>query len=268
MIKQAISFLVIILMMACAGNPYKASNKTYKNQTKTLSKLIKQAPLQDSFITSANWIGTTNLNLRKPNFVVIHYTAQNSCDQTLKTFTITNTQVSAHYVICKDGTIHHMLNDYLRAWHAGSGKWGNNTDLNSNSIGIELDNNGFELFPDVQLNSLLLVLDKLKKAFNIPAANFIGHEDLAPARKIDPGTLFPWKQLGENGFGIWYDDTTAVTVPADFNTLNALRIIGYDTNDSSAAIKTFKRHWLQQDSSVTINDNEKKVLYNVMKKSM
>ena len=254
--------------MACAGNPYKASNKAYKEQTKALSQLIKQAPLPDSFITSANWVGTTNLNLRKPNFVVIHYTAQNSCDQTLKTFSLTATQVSAHYVICKDGTIHHMLNDYLRAWHAGFGKWGNNTDINSNSIGIELDNNGFEIFPDVQLNSLLVVLDKLKRAFNIPAANYIGHEDLAPTRKIDPGILFPWKKLGESGFGIWYDDTTAVTVPSDFNTLNALRIIGYDIKDSSAAIRTFKRHWLQQDSSVTINDNEKKVLYNVMKKSM
>ncbi len=254
--------------MACAGNPYRAGNKAYKKQTRVLSKLIKQAPLQDSFITAGNWIGTTNLNLRKPNFVIIHYTAQNSCDQTLKTFTTSSTQVSAHYVICKDGTIHHMLNDYLRAWHAGTGKWGNTTDLNSNSIGIELDNNGFELFPDVQLNSLLLVLDKLKKGFNIPAQNFIGHEDLAPTRKIDPGILFPWKLLSESGFGIWYDDTTAVTIPVDFNTLNALRIIGYDTKDSSAAIKTFKRHWLQQDSSVTINEHEKKVLYNVMKKSM
>jgi N-acetylmuramoyl-L-alanine amidase len=96
--------------------------------------------------------------MRKPNFVVIHHTAQNSCDQTLKTFTLARTQVSAHYVICKDGTIHHMLNDYLRAWHGGVSRWGSTTDLNSSSIGIEIDNNGFDVFSDAQVNSLLQLL--------------------------------------------------------------------------------------------------------------
>ena len=87
------------------------------------------------------------------------------------------TQVSAHYVICKDGTVHHMLNDYLRAWHGGIAKWGNNIDINSSSIGIEIDNNGFEPFSEPEITSLLKFLSGLKKAYNIPAANFIGHAE-------------------------------------------------------------------------------------------
>src|SRR4030095_16852175 len=126
-------------------------------QAKQLAAIIKQTPLKDSFATGA-WVGTTNFNLRKPNYVIIHHTAQKSCDQTLKTFTLTRTQVSAHYVICEDGTIHHMLNDYFRAWHAGVGKWGNNSDINSSSIGIELDNDGFEVFSESQINSLMTLL--------------------------------------------------------------------------------------------------------------
>ena len=95
--------------------------------------------------------------------MIIHHTAQNSCLQTLRTFTLPRTQVSAHYVICKDGTVYQMLNDYLRAWHAGVSKWGNVSDINSASIGIELDNNGFEPFTEPQMQNLLVVLDTLKK---------------------------------------------------------------------------------------------------------
>src|SRR5688572_23175302 len=204
--------------------------------------------------------------MRKPNFVIIHHTAQNSCDETLLTFTRTQTQVSAHYIICKDGTIHHMLNDYLRAWHAGAGKWGNVTDINSSSIGIELDNNGFEVFPEIQISSLLNLLDALKKQHNIPETNFIGHADIAPSRKVDPNVNFPWKQLAYRGFGVWYDDTTYISVPQDFNTLHALRIIGYDVKDSLAAVQAFKRHFQQQDSSRVITDADKKILYDLSQK--
>src|SRR5215204_4474655 len=134
-----IAFLVAaVLVMACSKSPYAEANKSYKKQSRKLSKIIRQAPLKDSMATG-DWVGTTNFNMRKPNFVIIHHTAQNSCEQTLKTFTTAKTQVSAHYVICKDGIIHHMLNDYLRAWQAGISKWGNNTDINSSSIGIEID---------------------------------------------------------------------------------------------------------------------------------
>jgi len=158
-----------------------------------------------------------------------------------------------------------MLNDLLRGHHAGVSKWGNTTDLNSSSIGIELDNNGFESFSEAQISSLLNLLDRLKKAFGIPSSNFIGHGDIAPTRKNDPNWRFPWKMLAGKGFGYWYEDTAHVVLPENFNPLQALRIIGYDTKDTNAAMAGFKRHWLQ-DTLRGLNPEQLKVLYQLSKK--
>ncbi len=158
-----------------------------------------------------------------------------------------------------------MLNDYLRAWHAGAGKWGNVTDVNSISIGIELDNNGFETFSAEQINSLLVLLKQLKRNYSIPTANFIGHLDIAPSRKVDPNKYFPWQQLAQNGFGNWYD-TTNVKVPDNFNTMQSLRIIGYDTSDSAAAVKAFKLHFRQLEGSSAIMEEDRKIIYVLCKK--
>ncbi|HVF96891.1 MAG TPA: N-acetylmuramoyl-L-alanine amidase, partial [Flavisolibacter sp.] len=211
--------ILATLVYNCNRGPYASTNKQYKKQAKELANTLKQAPLSDSLPQMGAWVGTTNFNMRKPNFVVIHHTAQNSCEQTLKTFTTTKTSVSAHYVICKDGSVHHMLNDLLRAWHGGIGKWGTNTDINSSSIGIEIDNNGVDSFSTVQVNTLLLLLQNLKKAYAIPPANFIGHSDIAPTRKVDPNVTFPWKTLADAGYGLWWGDTTGVAVPPAFNHL-------------------------------------------------
>lgn len=255
-----------IIHYGCNHSPYASTNKLYKKQAKELAKTLKQAPLKDSIPIIGNWVGTTNFNLRKPNFVIIHHTAQNSCKETLKAFTTTKSQVSAHYVICKDGTVYHMLNDYLRAWQAGVSKWGNTTDINSSSIGIEIDNNGFEPFTDQQISSLLTLLKTLKKAYNIPTENFIGHEDIAPGRKVDPNVYFPWKKLADSGFGIWWSDTTHVLVPSDFNSLQALRIVGYNIKDSAAVIQTFKRKYEQIDNNAVLNDADRKILYTLYRK--
>ena len=265
--RSAESIVILVcFVISCTSYKYAGTNKIYRQQVKTFARQLRQAPLKDSFATAAHWVGTTNFGMRKPNFVIIHHTAQNSCDQTLQTFTLKRTEVSAHYVICRDGNVHHMLNDYLRAWHAGAGKWGNVTDVNSSSIGIELDNNGSEIFTDLQINSLLSLLGALKKQYSIPAANFIGHADIAPSRKVDPSVFFPWKELADHGFGIWYDDTTHLNVPLDFSSVQALRIIGYDVRDSAAAIQAFKRHFEHQDSSRVITEADKKILYNLSKK--
>ena len=259
-------FIFLFLVNGCSRNKYAASNRSYKKQTRQIAKIIKQQPQEsDSSTAAAFWVGTTNFGMRKPNFVIIHHTAQNSCEQTLNAFTLTRTQVSAHYVICKDGTVQHMLNDYLRAWHAGAGKWGNITDMNSASIGIELDNNGYEPFTEVQINSLLFVLKALKKKHQIPTANFIGHADIAPSRKVDPNRFFPWQQLANNGFGNWYD-TANVKKTDNFNALQALRIIGYDTKDSIVAIRAFKLHFVQQDSVPVLTEADKKIIYELVKK--
>jgi len=257
--------MILMIVFGCSPGAYKSSNKSYKRQAKGYAKILATYPLKDSISSGEGFIGTTNFNLRKPNFIILHHTAQNSCDQTLATFTTVKSQVSAHYLICKDGTVHHMLNDYLRAWQAGTSKWGNATDINSVSIGIELDNNGFEPFTDPQINSLLLLLDLLKKAYNIPTANIIGHADIAPGRKVDPNKYFPWQKLAENGFGLWFD-TTGVVVPPDFDAMMALRIIGYDLKKPEAAIQSFKLHFVQDDSTGAINDNDKKILFDLEKK--
>ncbi len=256
-----------ILFYSCSHNKYAVTNKTYKQQIKQYSKLLLEYPMKDSagLPYAADWAGTTNLSMRRPNFVIIHHTAQNSCEQTLQTFTLPRTQVSSHYVICRDGTVQHMLNDLLRAHHAGVSKWGNTTDLNSSSIGIELDNNGFESFSETQINSLLILLDRLKKAYLIPTSNFIGHGDIAPTRKNDPNWRFPWKLLAEKAFGYWFDDATNVELPANFDHLQALRIVGYDLKDTNAAIVGFKRHWLQ-DTTRGLNAEQLKVLYQLSKK--
>ena len=299
------------VLAACATqrNPYAATNKSYKAQVKAYAAALRAVPPPtpggDSLLGNY-WVGTTNFNLRKPNYVVIHHTAQESASQTLKTFTLPRTQVSAHYVIGRDGRVYHMLNDYLRAWHGGVARWGNNTDINSSSIGIELDNNGTEPFAQTQIASLLQVLADLKKAYGIPAANFIGHADIAPSRKNDPSTFFPWKQLADSGYGLWYDagplpspngydpavpadsaglpqpplpapirpDTTALDTQLArlnaaypiFNPREALRIIGYDTQDLPAAIRAFKLHFVQQNINAQLTDADNRILFNLYKK--
>jgi N-acetylmuramoyl-L-alanine amidase len=259
--------VVIILFVACAHNKYAATNRLYKKQVKNFARLLIEYPLQDSAGLSfaGKWVGTTNLSMRRPNFVVIHHTAQNTCDQTLRTFTLPRAAVSAHYIICRDGTVYHMLNDLLRAHHAGVGKWGSLTDMNSSSIGIEIDNNGSEPFSEPQMGSLLQLLERLKKAFNIPQANFIGHLDWAPGRKVDPSRFFDWKLLAEKGFGYWYD-TTAVEVPADFNHLQALRIIGYNISKPEIAIQSYKIHFVPQDTTNVITEADKKILFDLARK--
>ncbi len=261
--------MILLTALSCNRNPYRATNKMYYKKAKTFANTLKASPT-GSIAGQASapfFVGTTNFNLRKPNYVIIHHTAQNSCDQTLKTFTTVRTQVSAHYVICKDGTVHHMLNDYLRAWHGGIAKWGSLADINSSSIGIELDNNGFENFDQRQMSSLLTLLDTLKHNYNIPVANFIGHGDIAPTRKSDPNVTFPWQQLADKGFGLWFSDTTNLQPPMGLNTLMALRIIGYDVRDSSAAKLAFNRHFLAETSQI-IDEPKRKILYSVMLKAL
>lgn len=255
--------VAIIFIWACNSFPYQETNRFYKQQTKQLVKSIvaKPYPVLDTLqnIAAPQWVGTTNFDLRKPNFVIIHHTAQNACEQTLRTFTLERTKVSAHYVICKDGTVHHMLNDYLRAWHGGIAKWGNVTDINSISIGIEIDNNGFEPFEPKQIESLLGLLSNLKTKYNIPATNFIGHGDIAPTRKNDPNIYFPWETLAQKGYGIWFAPNSTINLPTSISTPFALALIGYDVKDTSAAILAFKRHF-RKDSTVYITALDRSVL--------
>ncbi|MGR3811174.1 N-acetylmuramoyl-L-alanine amidase [Jiulongibacter sp. NS-SX5] len=268
--RTALYICIGLLSLSCQPKAYKATNKVYKQQAKTYAKLISQTHFTDTLSVPqpGEWVGTTNFSLRKPNYVIIHHTAQHSCEQTLQTFTKPRTQVSAHYVICKDGTVHHMLNDYLRAWHAGRGQWGSLTDVNSASVGIEIDNNGFEAFTPEQMESLEKLLAYLKEAYKIPKANFIGHADIAPTRKNDPNVLFDWASLSEKGFGNWYADTSGVEVPEYFELLPALKMIGYDTRDSLAVLQTVKRKYLAREDADSLSQSDMKVFYSLWQESM
>lgn len=267
--KAGLLVLPVFLLLACSTNKYAATNKIYKDQAKGFAETIGSFPPVNQAIPSVDpaaqsWVGSVNFGIRKPNFVIIHHTAQDSVAQTIKTFLIKKTEVSAHYVIGRDGQVVQMVNDYLRANHAGVGKWGNDTDLNSSSIGIELDNNGKEPFPDAQLRSLISVLTALKTRYNIPAANFIGHADIAPRRKVDPAN-FPWKVLAKKGFGFWYDEVLKMP-PADFNAEAALRIIGYNVSNLQSAIIAFKIHFVQTDVTPVLTPADQLILYNLYTK--
>lgn len=272
---------LVALGLACTRNPYASTNRVYRQQVKQLAQQLRAQPLQpptDSLPATPYWVGTVNFNLRKPNYVIIHHTAQDSTAQTLKTFTLVKTQVSAHYVIGRDGKTYHMLSDYLRAWHGGAARWGGITDINSVSIGIELDNNGTEPFAEAQLTSLLRVLAYLKKSYNIPATNFIGHGDIAPVRKNDPSALFPWQRLAARGFGLWYDeavltDTTAVPFATDslghpqgLTPPEALRVIGYDTRNLPDAVRAFKRHFAPSEGGAELTELDRRILFNLYRK--
>lgn len=184
---------------------------------------------------------SNNYDARRPVLVVLHYTEQESVQRSLDTLRTANSggRVSAHYLIGKHGERYQLVSDLDRAWHAGAGSWGAVSDLNSASIGIELDNNGREPFAEPLVRSLLVLLEDLQTRWRIPAANFIGHSDLAPGRKIDPGVHFPWKRLAEHGYGKWPRDDTP-PAPPGFDVVQALRAMGYPVDDIEATSRAFR----------------------------
>lgn len=161
--KLILYSLFFVVLISCKSNIYRNESDTIRKQFRKVKKTIfrqESVPLSNG--KNMEWINTVNFNLRKPNFIILHHTAQDSLEQTIRTFTLSRTQVSAHYVISDDGKVVQMLNDYLRAWHGGNAIWGKNTDINSASIGIELDNNGSEPFSEEQISSLIALLTRLK----------------------------------------------------------------------------------------------------------
>ncbi len=112
-------------------------------------------------------------------------------------------EVSAHYLICEQGHIHQLVDENMRAWHAGAGDWGGCSDINSRSIGIELVNNGTTPFSAAQMDALEDLLEGIMARWSIPPERVIGHSDMAPLRKIDPGSRFDWRRLALQGLSVW-----------------------------------------------------------------
>ncbi|MEN1973290.1 N-acetylmuramoyl-L-alanine amidase [Luteimonas sp. MJ204] len=203
----------------------------------------------------ATWVPSPNHDERRAVVIVLHYTEQDSVEQSLRTLSTRNSggPVSSHYLVGDDGAIYQLVADSRRAWHAGGGRWGTITDLNSASIGIEIDNDGREPFTEPQVQALLRLLEDLTARLRIPRSQVIGHSDLAPSRKIDPGALFPWKRLAEAGFGIWPADD-APPAPEGFDAMRALRLVGYDISDPEATIRAFRLRF--RGDALTVLDKE------------
>ena len=141
-------------------------------------------------------------------FIIIHYTGMQSEIESINRLKSKKSKVSCHYLINRKGNIIKMVPDNKIAWHAGKSKWKNFNNLNKSSIGIELVNKGhkfgYQNFTKSQITSLLNLCKKLKRKYRIKKFNFLGHSDISPNRKIDPGEKFPWKKLSKFNFGMWY----------------------------------------------------------------
>ncbi len=162
---------------------------------------------------------------------MIHYTAMTSCDAARETLCNPATEVSAHYLISARGEVLALVPEELRAWHAGAGRWGAVTDVNSRSIGIELANPGNAPFAATQMDALEPLLAGIIDRWQVPPERVIAHSDCAPERKIDPGPRFDWRRLARGGLAVWSDAKPAPLNADAFGT--ALATIGYDPTRSS-----------------------------------
>ncbi|HET6554491.1 MAG TPA: N-acetylmuramoyl-L-alanine amidase [Dyella sp.] len=209
----------------------------------------------------AQWEPSPNFDTRRPVLIVVHFTDENSAEQALHTLRTANSggPVSSHYLVGNDGRVYQLVADDKRAWHAGAGRWGTITDVNSASIGIELDNDGHSPFTPTQIASLLRLLTDLTDRLHIPRTQIIGHEDLAPGRKDDPGPLFPWQQLAEAGFGLW-PRGDLVDPPPGFDPWMALGLIGYSLDNRTATVHSFHHHFRGMEGD-TLDPQDLRVLY-------
>lgn len=191
----------------------------------------------------ARFVASPNFNARQPNLVVIHHTGDAALEATLRVLTSPSRKVSAHYLIGRNGQVVQLIDERNRAWHAGVAWWGGFTDINSASIGIELDNNGHEPYADMQIEALLKLLADLRERYRIPMANYVGHADIAPGRKVDPSAWFPWERLAQQGFGLWCESSSLLPAPVGFDLAMALTALGYNPATPDASQSAFLLHF-------------------------
>ncbi|SFA86108.1 N-acetylmuramoyl-L-alanine amidase [Poseidonocella pacifica] len=194
------------------------------------------------------WHPSPNFGPRRdgltPQIVVIHYTAMQSTQAARDWLCNPASEVSAHYLICPAGSVVQMVEEGMRAWHAGAGRWRDFTDVNSASIGIELANTGDAPFPEPQIAALERLLQGIVTRHGIKPDNVIGHSDMAPGRKIDPGPRFDWRRLAYRGLAAW---PQAGRTDGDFRA--AAMAAGYtaevDDETMLAAIRLRFRPWAE-----------------------
>jgi len=205
-----------------------------------------------------------NFDLRQapPDMIVLHYTGMPTGEAALARLRDPQAKVSAHYLVEEDGRVFTLVAEERRAWHAGVSFWKGERDVNGRSIGIEIVNPGHEFgyraFPEAQIHALIDLLADIRTRWTIDDARLVGHSDVAPERKTDPGELFPWKQLAQAGHGIWVEPDPAPGAPLDegaegvgvFALQAGLTRLGYDSAPSgkfdaqtATVVRAFQRHW-------------------------
>lgn len=176
----------------------------------------------------------------RPSLIILHQTENDDLDHCIACYTgdkiLAHGRISPHYLIGLDGTLWQFVNEAQRAWHAGKAWWQELDDINSHSIGIEMLGAKMTAFPAAQLAALRLLVHDLQQKWNIPAHAVLGHNDIAPDRKWDPGPLFPWREMAAHGIGIWPDRDDQECPPEQV--IQMLRAIGYTAPVDDAALIT------------------------------
>lgn len=180
--------------------------------------------------------------------IVLHYTGMQDAESAIRRLTDPAAKVSAHYLIAEDGTVLQMVDEAKSAWHAGQSHWRGITDVNSASVGIEMVNPGHEFgyrpFPEQQIDALLPLVAAIKERYDIGRGDVVGHSDIAPKRKQDPGELFPWERLAKLRLAL-PRPTRNLMDPGwtEGGFLLALERFGYDVSDKLAALVAFQRRF-------------------------
>ena len=190
---------------------------------------------------------------QNPSMIIIHYTGTQTADEARDIFLSPAAagqygRVSPHYMIGENAEIYKFIDENKRAWHAGRASWGDCTDINSSSIGIEIWNTGhefdFEDFIPAQINSLIELINDIRTRWDIPNKNILGHSDVAPGRKLDPGEKFPWHKLAKAEIGLMPQNSES-TDGEGIDFFSTLRDYGYTfTDDKHVLLSEFRRHFL------------------------
>ena len=205
-----------------------------------------------------------NFDERKvpPDIVLLHYTGMRTGQEALERLRDPAAKVSSHYLVEEDGRVFRLAPEERRAWHAGKSFWKGETDINGRSIGVEIVNPGHEFgyrpFPKAQVAAVIALLADIRSRWMIEDARILGHSDVAPDRKQDPGELFPWKDLAAAGHGLWVEPDAAPGLPLGegeegagvFALQAGLTRLGYDCApsgrfdaDTTTIVSAFQRHW-------------------------
>jgi N-acetylmuramoyl-L-alanine amidase len=203
-------------------------------------------------------------NCARPDMLILHYTGMYSAEKAIEWLARPESKVSCHYVVGRDGHVTQMVAEDMRAWHAGVSRWAGETDLNSRSIGIEIDNPGHELgyleFPEPQMRAVERLAADIVSRHSIAADRVLAHSDVAPLRKIDPGEKFDWARLARSGIGLWVEPAPLKRGDAGIGpgysgeliyvVQEMLQRYGYGINESGdldppteATIRAFQRHF-------------------------